>query len=462
MHPGWFPVGFHANDNDVDGLIDEDDIDLIDNDGDGYVDEDPPGTLGPDPFVYATWDATSPCPTGPNVSLPEQEPGYTADMQCWGCHADNVPPYDGDVSCVPFIVDGVQGIEPIAGSCGLDVTIRGGCFGEEQILGRSVEIRVAPGVWVQMPVHAWSDNVIEWQVPCWTLAPGNYKVRVVNEAGNSNWVNFTVKDHPTLTGIDPSSGGCSTIITLTGDGGFGNKRKTVPSDADPTSSYYGIYHTVDFVSSQGTYTVKNNQFLSWNDTQIVLVLNAVFEDQVDTCGEPTDKRNFVRDDGSAVPSGGCAGHVCPDEPYMENCECLGLGVYNVYVKAIYYGDEDSSDSLTCGDIIFQVEKSDPVQFELVNHPFINKAKPNPSEPWFKESPCDELHRNAVKIIGANFGPTQQPGDEVRLGSMKQYNDYKAGINPSAGKLEPVKLWSATKIKIKFKVNPAWYGKTKYL
>lgn len=465
-HPGWFPVGFHANDNDFDGLIDEDDIDSLDNDSDGYVDEDPPGKYHPlhnNPFVYATWDANG---SPPGKCDPEQEDGYTADMQCWGCHADNVPPYDDPVTTNPYIDPGVDGLIPISGSCDIHVTIRGGYFGSEQTVDRWVEMKVAPGTWIQLPVHAWSDNVVEWMLPCWTLAPGNYPVRVHTEAGNSNNRAFTVMDHPTLTGISPASGGCSTTITLTGSGGFGTSRKTNPSVADPTSNYYGIYHTVDFVASEGIYTVNNDAFTAWGDTSITLVLNKVFEDQVDTCGEPTDKRNFVRDDGSAVPSGACATHVCPDEPKVANCECLGLGVYQVYVKAIYYGDEDSSDSLTCGDIIFQVEKSDPKQFELVTAPFINKAKPNPSEPMFWED-CvpdpDILHKNVVKIIGANFGPTQQAGDEVRLGSMDQYDDYCTGSNPSAGKLQPVKFWSATKIKIKFKVkSTAWYGKTKYL
>ena len=458
QHPGWFPVGFHANDNDLDGLIDEDIIDTLDNDGDGYVDEDPVGTLGPDPFVYATWAVQ--CP-----GSPEQTPGYTADMQCWGCHADSVPPYSGDIGCEPFIDLGPEGLIPIAGSCGLQVTIRGGCFGEEQTVGRSVELKIAPGVWIQMPVHAWTDNVIEWEVPCWTLAAGNYKVRVATEEGNSNALNFTVKDHPTLTGISPASGGCGTTVTLTGSGGFSPSRKTPPSVADPTNSYYGIYHTVDFVSSQGTYTVNNDMFGAWSDTSVDVTLSKVFEDQVDTCGDPTDKRNFVRDTGATVPSGACSGHVCPEEPKIDDCECLGLGVYQVYMKAIYYGDEDGDDTLSCGDIIFQVEKSDPVQFELVQAPFINKVKPNPSERFFYEDcggGCVLLHKNIVKIIGYNFGPTQGAGDEVRLGSMSQYDDNCTGVNPDAGKPLPVKMWSATKIKVKLKGKPEWDGKTKYL
>jgi len=451
-HPGWFPVGFHANDNDFDGSIDEDPTDTLDNDGDGYVDEDPVGNGGTDPFLYATWDAAG---SLPGVCDPEQEPGYTADMQCWGCHADNVPPWTEGVTENPWIDPGVDGLIPVSGSCSIHVTIRGGYFGSSQTVERWVELKVAPGTWIQLPVHAWTDNVIEIEIPCWTLAPGNYPIRVHTEAGNSNNRNFTIKDHPTLTGISPASGGCSTTITLSGSGGFGTTRKTAPSIADPTSSYYGIYHTVDFVSSQGMYTVNNDAFVSWGDTSITLVLNKVFEDQVDPCGDPTDKRNFVRDDGVANP-------CCPNEPKVANCQCLGLGLYQVYVKAIYYGDEDGSDTLTCGDIIFQVEKSDPVQFELVMAPFINKVKPNPSERWFAEAPCGIVHKNKVKIIGANFGPTQEAGDEVRFGSMSQYSDYCAGINPNAGKLQPVCLWSATKIKVKLKADVNWEGKTKYM
>jgi hypothetical protein len=282
---------------------------------------------------------------------------------------------------------------------------------------------------------------------------------VATEEGNSNAVNFTVKDHPTLTGISPASGGCGTTVTLTGSGGFGGTRKVNPTGAlfpSDTDTYYGVYHTVDFVSSQGTYTVNNDMFGAWSDTSVDVTIQKVFEDLVDTCGDPTDKRNFVRDDGS-----GC----CPDEPKIDNCECLGLGVYQVYMKAIYYGDDDSSDSLTCGDTIFQVEKSDPVQFELVQAPFINKVKPNPTERFWNEDcggGCVMTHRNIVKIIGYNFGPQQMSGDEVYLGSMAQYDDNCTGVNPNAGKLQPVKFWSATKIKIKLKAKDAWVGKTKYL
>jgi hypothetical protein len=68
----------------------------------------------------------------------------------------------------------------------------------------------------------------------------------------------------------------------------------------------------------------------------------------------------------------------------------------------------------------------------------------------------------VKIIGSNFGPQQQPGDEVRLGKMFMYEDYCSGTDPNAGKLLPVKMWSATKIKVKLKAKEDWEGKTLYI
>lgn len=81
------------------------------------------------------------------------------------------------------------------------VTLRGDWFGDAQYEGSEVQMKLkadplAP--WITVPIHSWTDTLIEIQIPCLTLAPGNYLVRVHTEVGytygNSNRVVFTVKD----------------------------------------------------------------------------------------------------------------------------------------------------------------------------------------------------------------------------------------------------------------------------
>jgi hypothetical protein len=57
--------------------------------------------------------------------------------------------------------------------------------------------RVDGDAWIDMPIiYLWSDDWVVFEVPCLTLTPGNYWVRVRNEDSlpsnpNSNQVVFT-------------------------------------------------------------------------------------------------------------------------------------------------------------------------------------------------------------------------------------------------------------------------------
>ena len=53
---------------------------------------------------------------------------------------------------------------------------------------------------------------------------------------------------------------------------------------------------------------------------------------------------------------------------MMGCDQLAHGTYSVYFKAIYFGDEDASGGLSCGDTIYQVVASDPIHYELIDGP----------------------------------------------------------------------------------------------
>ena len=167
-------------------------------------------------------------------------------------------------------------------------------------------------------------------------------------------------------------------------------------------------------------------------------------------------RNFVQDPagkedfcGVAVP----ADIGCEAEPTILRCDCLSTGIYNIYVKAIYFGDEDGSGNLSCGDTIFEVEKSDPVQYELTNEPFINKLNPKLIvDPNAAPYPL-------LRIYGGNFNPTQTDGT-ARISTKAN-----ACTNPALGlgtQMNMVKLWSDALIKVRVNAPNAWRGTTKYV
>jgi hypothetical protein len=429
-HNGWKPVGFHA------------------------------GGGGPDPVQYAKWGLT---PYTPQVN-----PGYTENQQCFGCHGDSVPewvdPSPGDDP--PVIEVNADGglIAPPAGSCGVIGQLRGLYFGSAHIEGRDVQIapKTGPGgtcdwaLKADLPIHAWTDTYIEWELPCWKYVPGNYCLRVHTENGNSNRAVFTIRSHPTLQAAEPTKGPCSTWIKLSGLGGFGTQRKQM------FDSYYGVTHIVDFVASNGVFTATN--YRNWKDKSIEVRVYDWFRDDVDECsinpftGQPGMKRNFVRDRGDEDADGDIICNdsstnvydECAAEPLIPRCDCLAIGVYSVYVKAIYFGDDDGDGKLSCGDTIFQVETSDPVQFELANAPVINNLNPN-----------QIVDQNVapfplLRIYGGRFGPSKATDDSVRIGSKE---DAISGTLSLGKELTEV-LWSDTLIKVRFKAPDIWRGKTK--
>src|SRR3972149_727475 len=418
-HDGWKPVGFHA------------------------------GGGGTDPTQYAKW--------GPLNYQPQVNPGYTADIQCFGCHGNSVPPWEEDPVCKPVI----DRQSPVTGSCSMIVVLRGDCFGSEHITGRKVELKLkddplAP--WINMPIHAWKNTYIEFEIPCWTLVPGNYLVRVHTENGNSNKTIFTIKDSPSLLSITPTSGPCAERITMNGDG-FDNRQSKM------FDTYYGVTHVVDFVSSAGEYTAP--MYRNWTVTSFQVRLYNLFRDQVDACSkdplthQPRMKRNFVRDIGNeGAPAGvSCNNAVpiydeCAEEPIEPGCNSLYIGTYSIYVKAIYFGDEDASGGLSCGDTIFQVEMSNPKYFDLINIPYINKLNP-------KQIVDDNLPPvSLLNVYGGYFGPNKGTGDAVRIGSKAQASSATLGLGTEWANIN---LWSNTLIKVRAKPCPdTWRGKTKYV
>jgi hypothetical protein len=321
----------------------------------------------------------------------------------------------------------INSIGPSVGVPGVLVTMHGQDFGDRHTTARSVQLKEKPDglQWVEVPIYRWTDSLINWKLPGWFF-PGDYDVRVATESGNSNQVVVRFEDHPTVMDGSPDSGLCSTLITLVGNGGFQDQQSKMYSDG-----YHGVHHVVDFVGSTGTYTAIN--YSNWSDTSLEVSLGDTFEDQIDPT---TGQRNFVQDDGSSS---------CPNEP-TNSCGGLPLDTYAVYVKAIYFQDEDGSGGLSCADMIIQVASSDPFYFELIDQPYIDKRRPRQVE-----------RKKRLRLFGENFGPYQMSG-EVRIGTRKAYNTDPLG----GGKLQKVMSWSNTLVKVKVKTPQKWEGKTRFV
>lgn len=376
-----------------------------------------------DPTVYRTWD-----PTGPY--LPETTDGFTSGQMCFACHGDNVPEQPADDDCtdnVPVIDTTVDGIQPNRGTCGATVTLRGNNFGEEHTAGRTVQLRrknESLGEWTNMPIASWTDTRIEFMIPCVLLPAGNYRVKVVTECGDSNMVNFALNSAIWVQSISPDNGPCGQWITIQGEY-FGPAQSRIFADG-----YQGVHRVVNFVSSQGTLTAIG--YRNWSSWSFQVRFAYFFEDGIDPV---TGVRNYVQDDGSGT---------CPEEPTQVYCPSVPSGVWSVYVNTIYFGDEDGSGDLSCGDTIFQVVIDDPHYFEITNVPSIFRLNPTKIE-----------RRQLIKIVGVNFGPTQTDG-QVFMGTTTQYD------NDDGVLLSNIKRWSNTKIKVRVNVPLGWEGKVRCL
>lgn len=171
--PGWEAVGFYvsANTNHMDA----------------------------DPLVYRTWSALGPY-------LPEAGPGFSPDELCLGCHWVIMPEPPEVPPSAPVIDITTAGIQPNHGCCGDVAILRGEFFGDEPGAGYGVEMqRNGRVAWWEMPVYCWTDTLIEFEVPCRTLAPANYRVRGMTPQGTSNHVVFTLETISRSRSTTPAS-----------------------------------------------------------------------------------------------------------------------------------------------------------------------------------------------------------------------------------------------------------------
>jgi len=371
--PGWMSAGFHV-------------------DSDFHLDA--------NPVLYRTSE-----PTGPYA--PEITPGFAPDEMCMGCHGDTITANAPGPLEVPFI----QIIEPAYGVCGAIVTLRGVNFGQGGY-NYHIQFKMPNGNWMDLPIYSWTSTQIEFQVPCWEVAPRNYKVRVETPGGESNQLNFTVQN-VAVSALSPGIGACGIELTVEGVG-FGN------SQSQMLDYYFGVHHVVDFVASQGAFTAV--EYGDWSDNSFSVKFSTFFEDGLD---QVTQERNFIRDDDI--------------EPLITRCSLMGTGLWSVRLKTVYFGDDDGSLSLSSGDTIFQIVPSNPKYFELIYPPVINILNHDGID-----------NSSLIKIFGHNFGPSQTDG-EVRIGSESQAQNAAPGKGLLLG---DVLAWSNTLIEIYVNV-PEW-------
>jgi hypothetical protein len=412
----------------------------------------PPGTGGGE--AVEGWEAAGFHVAGSSTGTPDVYRGngldgfgasptkwFEANEQCFGCHGDNVPPYEGDPVSAPTIAS----VSPAAACPTGLIEISGSGFGDIRVDGEdAVWLKQVPGgTWVELGTppdggpdayYSWSDDLVIIEIPAWTFAPGNYRIKVRSGDGttfvDSNYLVFTIYDcispqeiyvnNSLHSGGDPffNAGVCTNTISLqngTGGGQFGIKDQVAK----------GIYGVVQFSASQGDYIVLNE--LLWNNSEIKFKFKSFFEDL---------NGNFVQD--------------LPDEPTILNCSDMALGTYSVYIKYIFYIDSGPA-GYDAGDTMTQVETSNPVTFELENTPYINQINPKQVSKYRR-----------LRVIGQNFGPQQTTGT-VHVGTGNHYNLMVGAPAVAKGKIQSkVKLWSNTKVVVNFRVRNTWKGTNKWV
>jgi hypothetical protein len=332
------------------------------------------------------------------VTDPDGEPSlyrtFAGNEKCMACHGGEVPVYSGELLNKPAIDIGSVGVQPTAGNWGAFVTLRGQNFTNQHTIDRAVELRLAGSSdsWESVPIYSWTENMIEWFLPHWSFAPGNYDVTVKTEAGRSNKRVFTIKDWPCIDFILlPGSGPYGIWIEV--DGCYFNVGDAVFEDG-----YHGVRGVLTFTNASGTWIAT--KFMDCGSDCVKVRFQDLYQD---------NNGNYIQD---------------PDEPLSSPDEFLS-GDYEVRNKEIYFGDEDGSRNFSPGDTIFNTYESDPHSFTLTHSPIIYRLRPAECGPG-----------SIIKIIGYNFSDTQD-GSVVHIGN-KTFDSSSHRI----------KRWSNTTIKIR--------------
>jgi hypothetical protein len=331
-----------------------------------------------------------------------------ANNKCVACHGDALPLLPPQ----PTIVPAIQTLEPNFGSPGIVVNLlpkpacddpnEPGCYGVKQGDDKVQARKAGAGnPWFDLPIYAWSENIIQVKIPAWTFPAGNIQIRVHKDGvGNSTLKTFTVRKHPVINSLAPNMGDWNSTIAINGVG-FGVKQEKVYANGYGYSSY------VEMHASNDKYRATKYTG-GWSDTDINVKLEM---------GTLLDLNT-----GNAVPG---------TELYT--------GCWNVKVITDYFKDDGDTTyngglaGLDPDDELLYREISDPLCFTVTKGPYITCVSPNPVPGG-----------DTATITGGNFGTTKGTS-VVKLWNKKHTNFATA----------KVVNWSNTQITFKVKPkNPA--------
>ena len=188
------------------------------------------------------------------------------------------------ISC-PSQTPVIDSIEPPVGIANAIVIVRGQNFGDSHTNDRDVLLVQGQSGPIPAPVISWTGNEIRFRFPPMTFAPGTVQVKVKTETGESNQVDFLLREHPPLYSLQYIDG---VNIRLTGRG-FGDTQEYVRPDG------YGWKSTVTFNRPDEVIIVDPGNITSWSDTEIVLTIPAI---QTNSYGVAVVTTYFYDSDGN--------------------------------------------------------------------------------------------------------------------------------------------------------------------
>jgi hypothetical protein len=193
----------------------------------------------------------------------------------------------GSKPCIPCPAQTpvINSIEPPVGTDNAIVIVHGQNFGDRHTGDRDVLLLGDYGT-IPAPIISWTGNEIQFRLPPWEFFPGTIPVKVRTEIGESNQIDFLLRDYPSLNSLQHMD---TVSIRLTATGGFGDTQESLRPDG------YGWKSAVTFNRPDEMITVAPGNVTSWSDTEIQLTLPAL---KTDSYGVAFVTRYFYDSDGN--------------------------------------------------------------------------------------------------------------------------------------------------------------------
>jgi hypothetical protein len=364
----------------------------------------------------------------------------TDNQKCTGCHdgfvLSDLPSLPADIPLIDRLEPDfgppgiIVNIIPTSGQCWNEDPVHGQCSFGQKMYGDAVKMAQkdpATGEWnkIDVPIHSWSEHLIQIEVPSWMFQPGKTRIRIHKEGlGTSPFKKFIVRKHPVIYSLSPSVGDLDQVLDIGGEG-FSVKKEKIYQNG------YGYSTYVELTASNYKYRVT-----IYKDTDL-----AIPEKQWDQNKIRIKLKDLVDvSTGNLVPEqslyAGCWNLLVITDYFRDD----GDGIYNKSGHLDLQNSDNPADVPNAtgnGDELLYRVISEPVCFTVTKNPYINSINPDPAP-----------SSNKAVIYGANFGLTQ--GTSV----VKVWNKKKTNF-----KIAKIKQWSNTKIKFvvpKFGTDPAKY------